>query len=123
MTLQDSFIDECKDMLLKEKSNIINRVRSYRQSLSLSMEKRGGDEADQTSALLQEKEAQAEQERLNVQLAEIESALARIEKNSYGICEETGEPIEAKRLLVIPWTALSIEGAEIRENKRRQYAC
>lgn len=122
MTLQDNFIDKCKDMLLEEKSNIINRVRSCRHNLSLSIEKRGGDEADQTSALRQENETLKEHERLKERLMKIESALARIENNSYGVCEETGEPIDIKRLLAIPWTRYSIEGAEIRENKRRQYA-
>ena len=53
---------------------------------------------------------------------EIEMALGRIERGSYGICEETEEPIELERLLTIPWTRLSIEGAEIRESIRKRYA-
>ena len=42
-------------------------------------------------------------------------ALARIEQGCYGVCEETGEIIESERLMALPWTSLSIEGAEIRE--------
>ena len=53
---------------------------------------------------------------------EIEFALARIEQGTYGICEETEEPIEVERLLAIPWTRLSIEGAEIREVMTKKYA-
>jgi DnaK suppressor protein len=52
---------------------------------------------------------------------EIESALARIERGSYGVCEETDEPIEIERLRAIPWTRLSIEGSEIREALSRRY--
>lgn len=39
----------------------------------------------------------------------------RIEKGTFGKCEETDEPIEPQRLIAIPWTRLSVEGAEIRE--------
>ena len=56
------------------------------------------------------------------QLLEIEFALARIENGEFGICEETNEPIEEQRLLTIPWTRLSIEGAEIRERYKKHYA-
>ena len=62
------------------------------------------------------------QERLTEQLLEIEMALSRIESGRYGICEETEEPIEHERLRALPWTRLSIEGAEIREALRRRYA-
>jgi DnaK suppressor protein len=61
-------------------------------------------------------------ERLRKQLVEIEMALARIENGNYGICEETEELIEEERLVAIPWTRLSIEGAEIRESLTKRYA-
>ena len=121
MKLQESFVNQCKHKLLKEKSNIINRVQSYRYNLFSSIEKTG-DEADQTSALLQEKETLSLHERLKSKLMEIEKALTRIETGAYGVCEETEEPIEIERLRTIPWTSLSIEGAEIRENVQKKYA-
>ena len=34
----------------------------------------------------------------------------RIECGSYGICEITGKPIEAKRLSLIPWACYSCTG-------------
>ncbi len=37
-------------------------------------------------------------------LYEIDEAIDRIRNGSYGICELTGKPIEAKRLEAIPWT-------------------
>ena len=49
-------------------------------------------------------------------------ALSRIDSGTYGICEETEEVVEAERLLAIPWTRLSIEGAEIRESLNKRYA-
>jgi RNA polymerase-binding transcription factor DksA len=37
-------------------------------------------------------------------LYEIEQALDRISRGTYGICELTGQPIEADRLRAVPWT-------------------
>ena len=62
------------------------------------------------------------QTRLRNQLFEIELALGKIEVGVYGVCEETEEPIEEERLLAIPWTRLSVEGAEIREDLSKRFA-
>ena len=40
---------------------------------------------------------------------EIEEALKRIEKNTYGICELTGKAIPKARLDAIPWTRFTVE--------------
>ena len=38
----------------------------------------------------------------------IEEALWRMEKGTYGICRDCGEPIAAARLNAIPWTRVCI---------------
>jgi len=40
---------------------------------------------------------------------EIEEALKRIEKNTYGVCELTGKNIPKARLAAIPWTRFTVE--------------
>ena len=40
---------------------------------------------------------------------EIEEALKRIEKNTFGICELTGKSIPKARLEAIPWTRFTVE--------------
>jgi len=40
---------------------------------------------------------------------EIEEALKRIEKDTYGVCELTGKPIPRARLDAIPWTRFTVE--------------
>lgn len=113
-------LKECRTKLLQVKSDILNRVRESR--FDLNADEKGGDEADQTMRVLAEVEALTMHERLRHQLLEIENALVRIENGSYGVCEETEEPIEHERLKAIPWTRLSIEGAEIRESITKRYA-
>ena len=43
-------------------------------------------------------------------LYEVLGALRRIERGNYGICEITGEEIEAERLEAIPWARYSFRG-------------
>ncbi|WP_375359169.1 RNA polymerase-binding protein DksA [Candidatus Tisiphia endosymbiont of Neophilaenus lineatus] len=54
-------------------------------------------------------------------LDKIEEALVRIEKNEYGYCEETGEPIGLKRLEARPVATLCIEAQERHESYEKQH--
>ncbi len=118
--LTDKVIKDCREKLLKSKMELLNRVKEAREKLDLG--EKGGDEADQTMRLLAEQEMLNLNDRLRSQLYEIESALGRIENGSFGLCEETEEHIEVERLRAIPWTRLSIEGAELRESVNKRYA-
>ena len=113
-------LDQCRKKLLNTKTELLNQVQEARNDMLFSEGQRG-DEADQTVRLMEEKEFLNRNERINGRLMAVEMALARIEQGCYGICEETGEYIEPERLMTLPWTSLSIEGAEIREsiNKRQ----
>ncbi len=55
-------------------------------------------------------------------LKKIEQALARISDESYGYCEETGEPIGLARLLARPTATLSVEAQARRERLQKMYA-
>lgn len=54
-------------------------------------------------------------------IAKIEEALKRIDNETYGYCEETGEPISLKRLEARPIATLSIEAQERHERQERVY--
>lgn len=119
--LSPQIISECRKKLVNMKQDILNRVRMAQLDFG-HVEKSSGDEVDQTVAQLAENHFLIAQERMRTQLLEIEQALARIENGTYGICEETEEPIEVDRLFAVPWTRLSIEGAEIQEAMLRKFA-
>lgn len=114
-------IQSCKRKLIEKKMEILNRVRENASQLHIP-DGTTGDEADQSLRVTEEYDAVIQQERLRHTLSEIEFALARIETGTYGICEETEEIIESERLLAIPWTRLSIEGAEVREAMQKRFA-
>lgn len=120
-TLNQQTIFECRKKLISLRQDLLNRVRMSQLDFG-HVEKSGGDEVDQTVAQLAENHFLIAQERMRTQLLEIDYALARIENGTYGICEETEELIETDRLFAVPWTRLSIEGAEIQEAMLRKFA-
>ena len=55
-------------------------------------------------------------------LKKISQAIARIDDESYGYCEETGEEIGLQRLEARPVATLCVEAQERRELAERQYS-
>ena len=55
-------------------------------------------------------------------LTKINKAIKRIEDNTYGYCEDTGEPIGLKRLIARPIATLSIEAQEKHEKNEKIFA-
>lgn len=119
--LRQQIITECRKKLLLMKEDLLNRIRNSRLEVT-AQDKMSGDEIDQTVAQGIENQFALAQSRLRTQLLEIENALARIQKGQFGICEETQELIEEARLLALPYTRLSIEGAELREAISKKFA-
>ncbi len=55
-------------------------------------------------------------------ISKIDQAIKRIDNNTYGFCEETGEPIGIKRLLARPIATLCIEAQEKHEKNEKIFA-
>ena len=55
-------------------------------------------------------------------LSKIDKAIKKINSNTYGYCEETGEPIGLKRLIARPIATLSIEAQEKHEKNEKIFA-
>ena len=119
--LPNDLLAQCKQKLLQMKADILNRAHQAAQHFN-QIDKAAGDEIDQSSAHQEEHTFLVNQTRLKLQGLEVELALGRIEQGTYGICEETEELIEPERLVAIPYTRFSIEGAELRENLTKKFA-
>jgi DnaK suppressor protein len=118
--LNKEVVEICKGKLLKTKEDLLSLRRST--AVEITVPDSGGDEADQSVRCINEARTVELNERIRIQIYEIDLALHRIIEGTYGFCEETGEAIEVERLMAIPWTRLSIEGAEMRENISKRYA-
>jgi DnaK suppressor protein len=92
-------------------------IREIRESDKLPL-----DEADQAQSLASQTLTYSMRKREMEKIREIEAALMRIEDGTFGICEETGDEIEERRLEVQPWTRVSLEAARELEANRLQIA-
>ena len=80
------------------------------------------DIVDQASS---QTEKTVEMRTLNRQMklvSKINNAIKKIDNNTYGYCEETGEPIGLKRLIARPIATLSIEAQEKHEKNEKIFA-
>ena len=93
---------ELRDQLLRQMSGLAKESAQEMAGYSLHMADSGTDNFDRDFALsLLSSDQDA--------IYEIEEALKRIEKNTYGICELTGKPIPKARLEAIPWTRFTVQ--------------
>jgi len=108
---------------LMEWSNEIIKVNTKSMYLNdVDQEISSPDLIDQASS---QTEKTVEFRTLNRQrklLSKIEKAIKKIQDNTYGYCEETGEPIGIKRLIARPIATLSIEAQEKHEKNEKIYA-
>jgi DnaK suppressor protein len=101
-----------KDALLRKKSELIGAGGIKPLQASMENNTRQGDMADQASGnnevhiALKLKQTDAKI------LQAIEEALVRLDKGTYGICRDCGEPIAEARLNAIPWTRVCIRCKE-----------
>lgn len=72
-----------------------------------------GDACDYVSDELSLYEASTADKLNNITRQEIADAISRIYKGTYGICVTTGQPIEEERLLTLPYTKYSKQGASL----------
>ena len=93
---------ELREQLVKQMSGLAAESAQEMAGYSLHMADSGTDNFDRDFALSL---LSADQDAVY----EIEEALKRIEKNTYGVCELTGKPIPRARLEAIPWTRFTVE--------------
>mgnify|MGYP001442669144 CR=1 FL=1 len=107
---------------LTEWRNEIVESNSKGLQLNNDQEISSPDIVDQASS---QTEKTVEMRTLNRQiklLSKIDKAIKRINDNTYGYCDETGEPIGLKRLIARPIATLSIEAQEKHEKNEKIFA-
>jgi RNA polymerase-binding transcription factor DksA len=90
-------LSSLRERLIQERRERLTAAAEPIETHSLSPADSATDEFDHALAL----------SRLSVDqdaLYEVEAAMKRILDGKYGICEQTGKPIPAGRLKVLPWT-------------------
>ena len=100
-------------------------VESNTKGLYLNEVDREISSADIIDQASSQTEKTVEMRTLNRQiklLSKINKAIKKIDNDTYGYCEETGEPIGIKRLIARPIATLSIEAQEKHEKNEKIFA-
>lgn len=116
-----AFIEKQKEKLLKEKQRIIQSMNNFKKENKMIGSENLAEEGDIAQQTQDQKLNISIKEKEMFLLREIEVALRKIEEGSYGLCEESGEPIELKRLEKQPWARLSLHYAELEELEQQKF--
>lgn len=106
-------LERWRDDILKDSQETIRVMQAETEPLA-DLADRASTESDRTLEL-------RTRDRQRKLISKIESALKRIEEDTYGYCEDTGEPISLKRLEARPIATLSLEAQERHERRERSY--
>ena len=113
--MQKKLLEKFKKILEKEKKNLESQLRTFTvQDRSdkdnwvtvfpkMSVEADVGDNADAADELEEYQNLLPVEHSLELQLRDVNLALKKIEKGTYGICERCKKAISIERLKVIPW--------------------
>ena len=90
-------LSKIRDSFLDRQNDLVKDACEEQPAFSLHMADAGTDSFDRDFALSR---VSSEQDAVY----EIDEAMMRIRRGTYGVCELTGQPIERERLEAIPWT-------------------
>ena len=111
-----------KKRLVDWKNEILESNSKSLYFKDVDQESSSADIVDQASS---QTEKSVEMRTVNRQiklLSKIDKAIKKIKDNTYGYCEETGEPIGLKRLIARPIATLTIEAQEKHEKHEKIFA-
>ena len=122
-----------KYMCLKQRSFFKKRLMEWKNEIIESKSKSphlnevdheisSSDIIDQASSQTEKSVEMRTMNRQRKLLSKIDKAIKKIKDNTYGYCEETGEPIGVKRLMARPIATLSIEAQEKHEKNEKIFA-
>ncbi len=102
-----------REELLEESQHTIDQMREAARDVS--------DDAERASRETEINFELRTRDRYRKLLNKIGEALKRIDEESYGFCDETGEPIGIERLEARPIATLCLEAQERRERLEHNY--
>ena len=111
-----------KKKLTDWKAELVKTNNEALYNSSMDDNSTSADIVDQASSYT---EKNVEMRAINRQIkliSKIDSALKRIKDETYGFCQETGEPIGLKRLMARPVATLSIAAQEKHEKEEKVFA-
>lgn len=112
------------EFIERQRVALVNRMIELREVMAAKPEDAGdedvGDIGDKASVAMEQNCRSSLMAKSFAELADIDAALTRIQRGSYGICELTNQPISTERLEAFPTARFSIQ-AQTRVEKRMKF--
>jgi len=120
--LDQEFVERQKQRLLDRKAEL-EQMRGDAQEVATERSQEQQDyqpDSGDASQYIYEREVDATLgQQFDRQLEDVNRALTKVEEGTYGLSDDTGEPIPIGRLEAIPEAIYTVEGQERRERERR----
>ena len=96
--------------LKREKAQLLDELQ--KQQVQQDHPTTGNHMADDATDVAEQAKTLALRTHLEGMLKEVDRAMARLDKGTFGLCEKCGKPIGDERLKAMPWVTLCIEHAK-----------
>lgn len=106
-----ALLEADRERLLRRAAPSIGAGAGRSDEEPTDMQEKATEEASRRASLALDTRARG-------RLADIDEALRRMDEGTYGICDETGEPIAYARLRSEPTTRYTVEALELLEEER-----
>jgi DnaK suppressor protein len=116
-------LDELRAALRDEEAALRARLRASVRSSSAvdgDDDAEPSDSQDDAARELELGLGLEDRRRVDERLTKVVAALAQLDAGTYGVCEDTGDPIPYLRLRAEPTTTLTVEAAQEREREAEQ---
>ena len=108
-------LKKLRESLLAKREEVSNLYKHDIQAGQESTDDNADDFADRANNSYNRETMFALSDAERTLLFEIDEALERMEKGTYGQCEHSGAPIGIERLKALPWARYCVESQELKE--------
>jgi DnaK suppressor protein len=121
--LDKEFIEKQRERLHEMRAELTRMVEGLEEDQQDRTEAEGdmteNDSGDMSQSLFTREMDSTVEQTVQRRLQSVERALQKIEEGTYGICDDTGEPIPRGRLEAVPEAIYTVEAQQRRERGRR----
>jgi len=121
--LDKEFVEKQRERLEELRAELTGVVRGLEEDQRSQAEDEEDftehDSGDMSQSLFDREMDATLEQTIENRLQYVERALQKIEEGTYGICDDTGEPIPRGRLEAMPEAIYTVEAQQRREGERR----
>jgi DnaK suppressor protein len=121
--LDKEFVEKQRERLEELRAELTGVVRGLEEDQRSQAEDEGDftehDSGDMSQSLFDREMDATLEQTIESRLQYVERALQKVEEGTYGICDDTGEPIPRGRLEAMPEAIYTVEAQQRREGERR----